>query len=160
MGGTTTFGSDMSELTSGSSIARPWLARARAAANAAGHKRQRSVITNGRKLLAGVDGRNPWLRRAKDLIREHVSDLGGPDNVSVAEVSIIRRAATITAELERLEAKFALAGEADSEDLDLYLRGANNLRRLLESVGLRRRPRDITDPLTYAREVSIDEGAL
>lgn len=72
-------------------------------------RQQRSRITNGTGLLPGVDGRSPWVRRCKDLIREHMSDLGGPDNTTAAERSILRRAATLTVECERLEAKFALA---------------------------------------------------
>jgi hypothetical protein len=54
----------------------------------------------------------------------------------------------------RLEARFALAGEASERDLDLYQRTAGNLRRLLEAVGIQRRAKDITpsDPLTYARD--------
>jgi hypothetical protein len=114
---------------------------------------QRSRITNGSALLPEVDGRSRWVRRCKDLIREHLADLGGFDNVSAAERSIIRRAATLTVELERLEAKFALAGEASVQDLDAYQRGANTLRRLLGAVGLQRRAREIeVDPLDYARE--------
>ena len=150
----------MSETALGSSTDRPWLARARAAANASGQKRQRSALTNGR-LLVGVDGRNLWVRRAKDVIRAHLVDLGGEDNTSAAERSIIRRAAVLTVELERLETKFALAQEASPEELDLYSRVAANMRRLLESVGISRRPRDITppDPLAYAREVTIDRDA-
>ena len=50
---------------------------------------QRSRITNGSALLPGVDGRSAWVRRARDLIREHLADLGGFDNVSAAERSII-----------------------------------------------------------------------
>jgi len=116
---------------------------------------QRSRITNGSALLPGVDGRSAWVRRARDLIREHLADLGGFDNVSAAERSIIRRASVLTVELERLEAKFALAGEASVQDLDCYQRGANTLRRLLGAVGLQRRAREIeVDPLTYAREQS------
>jgi hypothetical protein len=117
---------------------------------------QRSRITNGGKLLPGiVDERSAWVRRAKDIIALHISDLGGEDNVSTAERSIVRRASVMTVELERLEAKFALAGEASERDLDLYIRAAGNLRRLLEAIGLRRRPIDITppDPLDYAREL-------
>jgi hypothetical protein len=50
-----------------------------------------------------------------------------------------------------MERQFALAGEADPDDLETYQRCANSLRRLLESVGLRRRPREIeVDPLDYA----------
>src|SRR5271170_739260 len=101
--------------------------------------RQRSRITNGSALLPGVDGRSAWVRRCKDVITSHLSDLGGEDNTSAAERSIIRRASVMTVELERLEAKFAVAGEATATDLDLYIRAAGNLRRLLESVGLERR---------------------
>ena len=104
---------------------------------------QRSRITNGSALLPGIDGRSAWVRRCKDLIAAHVSDLGGEGNTSAAERSIIRRACVLTVELERMERTFALAGEASAEDLDIYARVAGNLRRLLEAVGLRRRARDI-----------------
>src|SRR5690242_8041478 len=87
----------------------------------------KSGVTNGSRLLPGVDGRSPWVRRCKDIIASHLSDLGGADNTSAAERSIVRRAAVLTIELERLEAKFALAGEADVADLDLYQRTAGNL---------------------------------
>jgi hypothetical protein len=115
--------------------------------------RQRSRITNGSALLPGIDGRSPWVRRCKDVIAAHLSDLGGEDNTSAAERSLVRRCAVLTVELELLEAKFATVGEASPDDLDLYQRTAGNLRRLLEAVGLQRRQRDVTpDPLEYARE--------
>ena len=60
--------------------------------------RQRSRITNGR-LLPG-DNRGSWARRCRDLISEHLSDLGGEDNTSAAEQSLVRRAAVLTVELE------------------------------------------------------------
>src|SRR5262245_9866027 len=110
--------------------------------------RARSRVTNGKTLLQGIDGRSTWVRRLRDLINSHLVDLGGPDMASEAERSIIRRASTITVELERLELRFAeanLAGQPpDPIDFDLYLRGANSLRRLLEAVGLERKPRDVT----------------
>jgi hypothetical protein len=113
-----------------------------------GQKRSgRSRITNGSKLLLGIDGRSPWVRRCKDVLAAHLSDLGGADNTSAAERSIIRRVAVLTTELERLEVKFASAGEASTEDLDTYSRVSANLRRLLEAVGLQRRPRDVTPTL-------------
>jgi hypothetical protein len=108
----------------------------------------RSRITNGTAFLPGIDGRSAWIRRAKDVIAAHLSDLGGEGNTSAAERSIVRRAGVLTAELENLETRFATAGEATAEDLDLYLRASNNLRRLLEAVGLRRRPRNVTPSLT------------
>ena len=122
--------------------------------------RQRSRITNGSALLQGVDGRSPWVRRCKDVIAAHLSDLGGEDNTSAAERSIIRRASVLTVELERLEARFALAEQASPEDLDLYQRTAGNLRRLLEAVGIQRRPRDVTppNPLDYARDYTREDA--
>ena len=106
----------------------------------------RSRITNGSTLLPGVDGRSAWVRRCKDVIASHISDLGGVDNCSAAERSIVRRASVMTVELERLEVKFAKAGEANADELDQYARVSANLRRLLEAVGLQRRPRDISVP--------------
>jgi len=103
----------------------------------------RSRVTNGKSLFVkGGDGRGPWARRLRDVVEAHLSDLGGLDNVSEAERSIVRRAAVLTVELERLEAKFAI-GKGSDNDLDLYQRTAGNLRRLLESIGLDRRPREV-----------------
>jgi hypothetical protein len=121
-------------------------------------RKGRSKVSNGRVLIAGVDQRSPWVRRCKDILREHVADLGGVDNCSAAERSIIRRAAVLTTELERLETKFATAGQADAGDLETYQRCANSLRRLLEAVGLQRRPRDISPTLSeIAREIEAEK---
>lgn len=107
----------------------------------------RSAVTNGSSVLPGVDGRSTWVRRLRDLIALHVSDLGGEDQITEAERSIVRRAATLTVELERLEAKFAQAGQAEAGELALYTTTSNTLKRLLEAVGLQRRPRDVTPDL-------------
>jgi hypothetical protein len=112
-------------------------------------KYSRSAISNGSTLLPGVDGRSTWVRRCRDIIASHLSDMRGPDNTSAAERSLIRRAATLTVELERLEAKFATAGEANDSDLDLYQRGAGNLRRLLEAVGIQRRSKPVQSLRDY-----------
>lgn len=108
----------------------------------------RSRVTNGSAVLPDVDGRSTWVRRLRDLISAHVDDLGGDSAISEAERSIVRRAATLTVELERLEGRFAAAGQATIAELDAYQRAAGNLRRLLESVGLERRARNITPPLS------------
>jgi len=109
--------------------------------------RQMSAVTNGTRLLTDGDNRGSWVRRLKDVIELHISDLGGLENASEAERSIIRRAATLTIELERLEAKFSTLpnGPRDS-DLQTYQRLTNTLRRALEAVGIHRRPRDVTPP--------------
>ncbi|MBP1183808.1 hypothetical protein [Methylobacterium sp. PvR107] len=98
--------------------------------------------------MPGVDGRTLWARRMRDVANLHLNDLGGLDVASEAEKSIVRRIATLTVELERMEERFATDGEADPDALDLYSRTSGNLRRLLEAIGLRRRPKDITPDLS------------
>jgi hypothetical protein len=61
-----------------------------------------------------------------------------------AEHSICRRIATITTELELLEEKFASSKTgAAAADLALYLAAANSLRRLMETIGLKRIPHEV-----------------
>ena len=60
----------------------------------------RSAKSNGTRLLDGCDHRSARMRRLRDLIGMHVSDLGGEDACSAAELSIISRAALLTLELE------------------------------------------------------------
>jgi hypothetical protein len=109
---------------------------------------QHSRITNGSAFLpSGTDNRSAWCRRAKDVVREHLEEMG--DDASVAQRALVRRIAVLTTELERLEAKFAGAGEASERDLDLYIRGSGSLRRMLEVIGINKRapPRDTTPSL-------------
>jgi hypothetical protein len=118
---------------------------------------QRSAIANG-KLLPGVDQRSSWVRRCRELIADHLADLGGEDNASSAERSIIRRAAVLSVELELLESQFALAGQATVEQLDAYQRCASSLRRLFESIGIKRRPKDISPTLSEYLAASREDG--
>jgi hypothetical protein len=75
-----------------------------------------------------------------------ISDLGGDAAVSSSEMAIARRACVLMVELERREVQFAQAGEADDDRLEQYSRVAGNMRRLLESLGLGRRTKDVTPP--------------
>ena len=109
---------------------------------------QASAITNGRLLPAITDGRSAWCRRVKDLISQHVSDLGGADNISSAEAALIRRCATLIVELERREVMFAQAGEIDDTALSIYASTTNSLHRVLAALGLKKRMRDVTPSLS------------
>ncbi len=85
------------------------------------------------------------MRRLRDLINQHTADLGGEDFVSESEKRLVRRAAMLTIQLEMMDSKFALNdGEASRVDLETYQRCSNSLRRLLKSLGLQRRQRDVT----------------
>lgn len=111
--------------------------------------RNRSRITSGRSLLPhGVDMRGVWERRWTDVNALLLNEQGGRDVCSEAEMAIIRRSATLIVALERLETKFAEQEDGGtSNQLDQYQRLSNTLRRLLESVGLKRRPKDVTPDL-------------
>ncbi|ACK52001.1 conserved hypothetical protein [Methylocella silvestris BL2] len=104
-------------------------------------KRSASAVTNGSKAFIQGDGNSPWYRRFKDLLALHVDDLGGEPALSEAQMSLCRRAATLEVELERIEGQLSLGNAAD---LDAYNRHAGGLRRILESLGIERRKRDIT----------------
>jgi hypothetical protein len=126
----------------------------------AGKKVSFSKLTNG-KWLPKVDLRSTWVRRLKDLVRLYQSDKGGEANCSEAEISIIRRAAALTVECERLEQVMALSEDVDPDVVDLYSRASNTLRRHLEATGLRRRPKDVTPSIekfiaTYGEDDKAD----
>jgi hypothetical protein len=76
----------------------------------------------------------------------HTSDLGGEEALSEAERVLIRRASMLSLQTELMEQRFALndCGEASAKQIEVYQRTTNTLRRTLESLGLRRRPRDVT----------------
>lgn len=95
----------------------------------------RSALTNGRSVLMDIDGRSAIARRYKDIIAAHVSDLGGADHLSEAQLTLIRRVATLTVVLEQMDSEFAIEDGVKDRDFELYQRGSNTLRRLLETLG-------------------------
>ena len=100
----------------------------------------RSAVTNGSQLFAQkLDQRSTWARRFRDLIQLHLLDLGGAEDCSEAQVSLVRRAATLEIELERFEYEFARPDRiAGARALDRYSMLTNTLRRLLVTLGLER----------------------
>ena len=91
--------------------------------------------------LDQLDHRTAAAKRCRDLIAAIELDLGGSDRLSTGERQIIQRAAIIGAVLEDIETRW-LAGEPI--DPALYATLGNAQRRLLETIGLRRRARDVT----------------
>jgi hypothetical protein len=105
----------------------------------------RSKVTNGRRVFAvGGDGRGAWTRRWKDIVELHVADAGGRDLMSEAMLSLCRRAATLEIQLEQLE---CCMSEGDDVDIEIYGRIASHLRRILETLGVDRKSKDVTPDL-------------
>jgi hypothetical protein len=112
--------------------------------------RQRSAVTNGRRLFVEGDGNSAWSRRYRDLVAGHVADMGGRELLSEAQLSLVRRASAIELELEQMEGKLSMGEQID---LDVFTRAASHLRRIFETLGVERRPRDVTPTLEeYARQ--------
>ena len=76
----------------------------------------RSAISNGSQLLADLDHRCGWARRFRDLLDDHVADLGGQDALSHAEQLLVRRASMLALQCELLEQKFS--GHEDDAFVD------------------------------------------
>jgi hypothetical protein len=104
-------------------------------------KRKSSAVSSGRRMFVQGDSSSAWSRRYRDIVAGHVSDLGGQAVLSEAEISLIKRVSTLELECEQAEGKLSMGQEID---LDLYQRMTNSLRRVLESLGLQRRPRNVT----------------
>jgi hypothetical protein len=122
-------------------------------------KLRAALSRSKRHLLNDVDHRSPEMRRLRDLLHLHVSDKGGPDNISHTERVLIGRASTLTLLSEMQEQAFAkqnfenIAHSALTE----YLRTINSLRRYCETLGLQRRARDVTNGITLRDLIAADQ---
>ena len=94
--------------------------------------------------LADLDGRTRAAQTVSKTMSAIATDLGGSEHLSTGEHQIIKRAALTGAMLEDMAARW-LMGEA--VDPALYATLSNAERRLLETVGLKRRARDVTPTL-------------
>lgn len=101
----------------------------------------RSKVTNGRRCFVEGDGKSAWARRWRDIVALHSDDLGGAQFLSESQSSLVRRAAALETELEKLEGRMSLGADVD---LDQYARTASHLRRILETLGVARVKKDVT----------------
>src|SRR5271156_2019745 len=70
----------------------------------------RSRVTNGKDLLANVDGRTAAARRYRDLTISLADDLGGAGTLSEAQRALVRQAAAMIVQSETLQSA-VLRGE-------------------------------------------------
>lgn len=102
----------------------------------------RTRLSKGKQtfLDSSVDGRTLIARRFREVLASIVSDLGGADAMSEAEMVLARRAVTLVVTCETHESKLAETGKLDSE---AYLPCVNALAKLLNALGLKRRPKHV-----------------
>jgi len=117
--------------------------RARKKADQAAKNGDQVPVKAGQNSLPDVDGRSAFARRKRALVGSFLSDLGGPEEVSTAERILADKAATLTLQLQGLEARME-EGDTTHTTLDLYGRGVGHLNRVLKTMGIKRRARDVT----------------
>jgi hypothetical protein len=91
--------------------------------------------------LAELDGRTIAAKQAHATISAIESDLGGAENITTAKRQIIESAAVTTAMVADLGSRW-LAGE--QIDLALFCTLGNAQRRLFETIGFSRVPKNVT----------------
>jgi hypothetical protein len=120
----------------------------------------RSRITNGHSILPSIDHRTSWARRFRDLVGSFASDLGqDEDALSEGQRALLKHASAMCVELEAMETRFAARGGAELQELNVFQRTVNSLRRVIESLGTHRGriPRDITDGISLNSLLQADE---
>lgn len=106
------------------------------------NRRIRSAVTNGTRAFVVGDGNSPWARRQRDLMDQYISDQGGADASSTVVYSLCRLAASLGTEREIMEGKLSMGLPVD---LDQFGRIAGHERRTLETLGLQRKAKPVTD---------------
>lgn len=105
-------------------------------ANAERSPTLRSRVTNGSQLLANVDGRTADARRYRDLTMSLADDLGGAAGLTEAQRALVRQAAAMIVQSERLQSAVLRGELVDCEQLT---RLANAATCILARLGIKRR---------------------
>src|SRR6266705_1575252 len=107
--------------------------------------------------IRSLDGRTRAAQRTKALVKALESDLGGADQLSEGERQLVQRAAPLGALIEDFEVRWSIGEPIELSD---YIVAVNAQRRLLMSLGLERRQRNITpDVKTYLADAAARHAA-
>jgi hypothetical protein len=99
--------------------------------------------------LADLDGRSRAAARCRQLVKDFESDLGGADELSTAQRQLVQRAALLATCIEDFEVRWTMGLVFELPD---YLAMVNAQRRVLLSLGLERRARDVSNGRLPLRE--------
>ena len=106
----------------------------------------RSALTNRSTLFLDGDGRGKHARLFRDLLAGVVSDLGGAENVTTAELALARQACALSVFSETYIARIGRGELVESGQLVPVINGTV---RVFSALGLRRRPRPVQSPAEY-----------
>jgi hypothetical protein len=91
--------------------------------------------------LDELDGRTSAARLVRELIASIENDLGGADALTEGQRQLVQRAAVLGAMIEDSETRWIGGAEFDAA---AYLAQINAQRRVLATIGLERRARNVT----------------
>jgi hypothetical protein len=124
-----------------------------------GRLRKRRRVKIALPTTATLDMRTRAGRLYKATREAIIADLGGRDELSRAELELIDRAAGLATRLNAADAEM-LEGTPASLGAGEYATLANSLNRILTTIGLKRRPRDVTPDLrTYIADRALEKQA-
>ena len=90
----------------------------------------RSAVTNGSRLLEGIDGRSPLARRFRDLIKAYEAEIGG--ELTEVERGLVKQAAALTLRAEQMQAAIVRGEPIDNDQL---IRISGTAKRILGAIG-------------------------
>jgi hypothetical protein len=106
--------------------------------------------------IDALDRRTRPYRRYETIRGAVLSDMGGADNTSEVQRQLISKFATLALQLEVLE---SAAIEGHEIDLDLFGRCAGHLRRIAETLGLRRVPVQVPTLAEHLAQLEPEQAA-
>jgi len=108
------------------------------------HQQPPQQFANG--WLAELDGRTAIAGAMRGRYTEFTDDLGGADNLSYAQRSLVERALWLEYWLSTQERELASGGEFD---VGKWTQAANSLQGILAKLGLHRAARDVPNLASF-----------
>ena len=118
----------------------------------------RTRMGNRKVILSGVDVRSEPVRRATELYLSMISDLGGPDNISTMEDSMLRNLAFLQLMNEDMQRMYI--NKDPSFDVIIYLGGVKSAGSVARQLGIKRVARDMGKVARALEEVVTLEDHL
>jgi hypothetical protein len=115
--------------------------------------KNRSAVTNGKRLLAGIDGRSARGRRLRDVMSQLTEELGGAAAVTVTRAMLVKQAAALTLVVEDTQTRIVKGETVDPLELT---RLTGSLTRVLSKLGIKEREKPKAPTL---REIAAARAA-
>lgn len=107
--------------------------------------------------LEAMDGRARVARTLRDRMRALLADLGGPDQLSYMERSLVKRAIHVERLIEKRELTLAHGGTVDDQ---AYFSGITALSSLFSKLGLKRRAKQLPSLHEYAAQSKAESESM